>query len=61
MVRKVGGDGRRLIGWLGEAVAESSAGVNDGLAGFLGCGDASAGDDLRRAYGGDIGAVQAWD
>ena len=58
MVREVGGDGCGLIGRLGEAIAESTTGVDDGLAGFLGCGDASARDDLRRAHRGDVRATQ---
>ena len=57
MVREVGRDGRGLIGRLGEAVAESTAGVDDGLAGFLGCCDTSARDDLRGTYGGDVRAA----
>ena len=47
-----------MIGGLGEAIAESTAGVDDGLARFLGCGNAGAGDDLRRAYGSDVWAVR---
>ena len=57
VVRKVGGDGGGLIRWLGEDVAEATAGVNDRLAGFLGGGHAGAGDDLRRAYRCDVGAM----
>ena len=48
-----------MVGWDGEDIAEAAAGVNDGLAGFLGCGDAGTWDDLRRAYGGDVGAAQS--
>ena len=58
VICKVGGNSRRLVGWLGEDVAESTAGVDNGLAGFLRRGDAGARDDLRRAYGGDIGATR---
>ena len=57
MVREIGADGCRLVGWLGETIAEPTAGVDDGLAGLLRCGDACARDDLRRAYGGDIGTA----
>ena len=58
MVREVGFDGCRLVGWQCEDVAEASAGIDNGLAGFLGRGDTSAWDDLRRAYRGDVGATQ---
>ena len=58
VVREVGSHGRGLVRWLGEDVAEAAAGVDDGLAGFLGCRDAGTRDDLGRAYGGDIGAAQ---
>ena len=47
-----------MIRGLGEAIAEPTAGVDDGLASFLGCGNASARDNLRRAYGSDVWAVQ---
>lgn len=58
VIREVGLDGGGLVGWHGEDVAESATGVDDGLAGFLGCGYAGPRDDLCRAYGGDVGAVQ---
>ena len=58
MVREVGCDGRGLVGWHGEDVAESTTGVDDGLASFLGCGDAGAWDDLRRSNRGDVWAAQ---
>ena len=57
MVGEVGADGCRLVGWLGKTIAEPTAGVDDGLASLLRCGDACARDDLRRAYGGDIGTA----
>ena len=58
MVGEIGGNGCGLIGWLGEAVAESTTGVDDGFAGFLGCSDAGTRNDLRRTYGGDVWAAQ---
>ena len=58
MVREVRCDGRRLVGWHGEDVAESTAGVDDGFAGFLGCGDAGARDDLRCSDGSDVWATE---
>ena len=58
MVGEVGGYGGGLIRWLGEAVAESAAGVDDGFASFLRCGDAGARNDLGCAYGGDVRAAQ---
>ena len=61
VICKIGGNGRRLVGWLGEDVAESTARVDDGLASFLGRGDAGASDNLRRAYGGDIGATEVFE
>lgn len=57
MVREVRRDGGGLITRLGEAVAESTAGVDDSLAGFLGSCDASTRDDLRRTYRGDVRAA----
>lgn len=58
MIRKVGCNGRGLVGRDREDVAESTARIDDGLACFLGCGDAGARDDLRRADRGDVGASQ---
>lgn len=58
VVCEVGCDGRGLVGWHGEDVAEPTAGVDDGFAGFLGCGDAGAWDDLRCSNGGDVWTAQ---
>ena len=56
VVGEVGGDGGGLVAGFGEDVAEAAAGVDDRFAGLFGGGDAGAGDDLRRADGGDVGA-----
>ena len=58
MVAEVGAYGCGLIGWQGEAIAESAPGVDDGFAGLLRCGDAGARNDLRCAYGGDVWTAQ---
>lgn len=57
MVGEVGCYGGGLVTGEGEDVAEAAAGVDYGFAGFFWRGDAGAGDDLRGAYGGYVGAV----
>ena len=47
-------DGRGLVRGLRKDIAEAAAAVDDGLAGFLWCGDAGAGNYLRGANSGDI-------
>ena len=56
VVGVVGFDGGGLVGWHGEDVAETAAGVDYCFAGFFGGGHAGSGDDLSRTYRGDVWA-----